>query len=163
MFFSPISSPSFLAIKLPFELLLRFSLAVFLTWNADFSKSSNSNSSQNITVINSKQWGSIFINQINGVLIPPGNVTTALNATNATVTSALLGSVQIPSANGTNVTATEFLQEADGITFFVPNNEAFTTVANETISALQNNVSALVAVLENHVILSLSLSLCPSY
>jgi uncharacterized surface protein with fasciclin (FAS1) repeats len=90
-------------------------------------------------------------------LIPPGNITTALNATNATVALDLLGPIQIPSANGTNVTATEFLQDSVGITFFVPNDAAFTAVVNQTISALQSNVSALAAVLENHVS-SLSLS-----
>jgi uncharacterized surface protein with fasciclin (FAS1) repeats len=84
-------------------------------------------------------------------LIPPGNVTTALNATNATVTFNLLETIQIPSANGTNETATQFLQDAVGITFFVPNDAAFTSVVNQTISSLQNNVSALAAVLENHV------------
>ena len=104
------------------------------------------------------QWGSIFINQINGVLTPPGNVTTALNATNATVAFNLLETIQIPSSNGTNETATEFLQDAVGITFFAPNDAAFTSVVNQTISALQNNVSALAAVLENHVSLHLSLS-----
>lgn len=129
--------------------------------NADLS-SSDIDSSSNITVINSTQWGSIFINQINGVLTPPGNITTALNATNATVTLNLLGSIQIPSANGTNETSTEFLQEAVGITFFVPNDAAFTAVVNQTISALQSNVSALAAVLENHVSLHFSLSLTQS-
>ena len=102
------------------------------------------------------QWGSIFINQINGALTPPGNVTTTLNATNATVAFNLLETIQIPSLNGTNETATEFLQDAIGITFFAPNDAAFTSVVNQTISALQNNVSALATVLKNHVSLHLS-------
>jgi uncharacterized surface protein with fasciclin (FAS1) repeats len=59
-----------------------------------------------------------------------------------------LETIQIPSANGTNETATQFLQDAVGITFFVPNDAAFTSVVNQTISSLQNNVSALAAVLE---------------
>ena len=102
------------------------------------------------------QWGYIFINQINGVLSPPGNVTTALNATNATIAFNLLETIQIPSSNGTNETATKFLQDTIGITFFAPNDAAFTSVVNQMISALQNNISALAAVLENHVSLHLS-------
>ena len=96
------------------------------------------------------------------MLIPPGNITTALNATNATISFNLLESIQIPSSNGTNETATEFLQDAVGITFFVPNNAAFIGLVNQTISSLQNNVSALAAVLENHVSLHLSLPPSPS-
>jgi hypothetical protein len=136
--------------SLPIKCSCDFTFAVILK-NADLS--SFGNSSTNTTVINSTQWGSIFINQINGVLIPPGNVTTALNTTNATVTFNLLETIQIPSANGTNETATQFLQDAVGITFFVPNDAAFkfTSVVNQTISSLQSNVSALAAVLENHV------------
>jgi hypothetical protein len=151
MFWFPFSLPIF------FQLALAISPTVSYL-NADLS-SSDAGTSQNITVINSTQFGSIFINQINGVLTPPGNITTALNATNATITFNLLESIQIPSANGTNETATEFLQDAVGITFFAPNNAAFIGVVNQTISSLRNNMSALAAVLENHVSLHLSPSL----
>ena len=78
---------------------------------------------------------------------------------NATLTASLLQSIQLPSLNDTNKTATEFFQDTVGITFCVPNNLAFVGVVNQMIAALQNNVTVLTAVLENHVSLHLSLSL----
>ena len=113
--------------------------------------SSNVDPSQNITVINSTQWNNLFINQVNGVFIPPGNISTALNATNATITYNLLSSIQFPSSNGTNETGLEFLQNATGITLFVPNNTAFTSEVNQTIASLGNNATALADLIANHV------------
>ncbi|KAF8154905.1 FAS1 domain-containing protein [Crassisporium funariophilum] len=110
------------------------------------------NQAQNITVINSTIWQNLFINGINGVLIPPGNVTTALTATNATTAQSFISSIQVPSLNGTNETATQFLQDARGFTLFVPHNDAFTTSVNQTLDGLRSNQTALAALLMNHYI-----------
>jgi uncharacterized surface protein with fasciclin (FAS1) repeats len=111
----------------------------------------NCTSSQNVTIVNATTWRNLFINGITGVLVPPGNLTTALNATNATAAQALFLSAQVPSANGTNETAIEALQEARGMTLFIPNNEAFTCDVNNTLESLQNNQTALAVLLQNHV------------
>ncbi|PPQ90707.1 hypothetical protein CVT25_005015 [Psilocybe cyanescens] len=109
-------------------------------------------SSQNITVVNATTWKNLFINGINGVLIPPGNLTTALSAVNATAAQTLLSSVQVPTENGTNATALEALQTARGITLFVPDDEAFTSEVNQTLQGLQNNQSAQANLVQNHFI-----------
>lgn len=132
------------------SLSFKFLNTRYFTWTLILS-SSDINTSQNITVLNTTQFNNVLISRVDGVFIPPGNITTALNATNATVTFSLLESIQVPSLNGTNETATEFLQNATGITFFVPNDLAYTSVVNQTIDSLRNNVSALSAVLENLV------------
>ncbi|KAF4609936.1 hypothetical protein D9613_010262 [Agrocybe pediades] len=57
---------------------------------------------QNITVTNGTRWNNLFINGITGVLIPPGNLTTALTAINATAAENLLTSVQVPGSQQGN-------------------------------------------------------------
>ncbi|KAF9471118.1 FAS1 domain-containing protein [Pholiota conissans] len=112
---------------------------------------------QNISITNSTTWRNLFINGINGVLIPPGNFSSALNATNTTALTALLSTVQLPVFNGTNETAIGALQNATGITYFVPNNLAFTSDVNSTLQGLQSNTSALQTVVQNHYINGTSL------
>ena len=104
---------------------------------------------------NSTTWRNLFINVINGTLTPPGNLTTALSAINATVLESVLGSVQIPSDDGTNETVVTALQNATGITVFVPADDAFTSDVNSTLQGLQGNTTALRAIIQNHVCLHL--------
>lgn len=105
---------------------------------------------QNVTIVNSTMWRNLFVNGITGVLVPPGNLSTALTAVNATSIQNLL-STEVPSSNGTNETALQFLQEAHGVTVLVPDNGAFSSDVNGTLDSLQGNQSALAAILENHV------------
>ncbi|KJA17642.1 hypothetical protein HYPSUDRAFT_70515 [Hypholoma sublateritium FD-334 SS-4] len=107
--------------------------------------------SNNITVVNGTSWQNLFINRINGTLTPPGNLTTALTAINATALQGVLGGLQLP-MNGTNGTAVEALQCAKGITFFVPANVAFTAAVNSSLQGLQSNTTALTALVQNHYI-----------
>ncbi|KAF5309524.1 hypothetical protein D9619_012360 [Psilocybe cf. subviscida] len=107
--------------------------------------------SQNITVQNSTQQDQFLIAGINGTLIPPGNLTTALTAVNATVAQNLLQTVPVPGPNG-NISVLEALQAARGVTIFVPNNAAFDSQFNSSLPGLQNNATALTALLQNHFI-----------
>lgn len=100
--------------------------------------------------MNGTVWKNLFVNGITGVLIPPGNLSTALTAVNATDVQTLLAT-EVPSSNGTNETALQFLEDARGVTVFVPDNGAFTSDVNSTLGSLQGNNSALAAILENHV------------
>lgn len=93
----------------------------------------------------------MFINGISGVLTPPGNLTSALAATNASEAQCLWESAHVLSANGTNETIAEAIQEARGITLFIPNNASFTSDVNQTISGLLDNQTALAILLQNHV------------
>ena len=106
---------------------------------------------QNITVVNATTWQNLFINGIDGFLTPPGNFTTALVATNASIAQCLWTSASVTSANGTNETIVEAFQEARGITIFLPNNDAFTAEVNQTIGDIQSNQTALAILLQNHV------------
>ncbi|KIM36308.1 hypothetical protein M413DRAFT_13992 [Hebeloma cylindrosporum] len=106
----------------------------------------------NVTIVNATTWQNLFINGISGFLTPPGNLTNALTATNASDALCLLTSTHVISANGTNETIIEAIQEARGITLFIPNNASFTTEVNQTISGLLNNQTALATLLQNHYI-----------
>ncbi|CAA7262397.1 unnamed protein product [Cyclocybe aegerita] len=108
---------------------------------------------QNITIVDSSILRNLFVNRINGVLIPPGNLSTALRAVNATAARAILSVVQVPSTDGYNVTALNALEGARGITLFIPNNRAFTAEINQTVQGLQGvNRTALAALIQNHYI-----------
>jgi uncharacterized surface protein with fasciclin (FAS1) repeats len=94
----------------------------------------------------------LFINGITGgILTPPGNLTSALAATNASEAQCLWTTAHVLSANGTNETIIEALEEAYGITLFIPNNASFTSDVNQTISGLLNNQTALATLIQNHV------------
>lgn len=69
----------------------------------------------------------------------------------------MLGGLQLP-VNGTNRTAVEALQCANGITLFVPANIAFTDAINSSLQGLQSNTTALTALVQNHVRLPLRTS-----
>lgn len=119
-----------------------------------------SNTSQNMSAVNSTQWRNLLVNGINGVLIPPGNITTALNAVNDTPALNILESTQVTGPNGTNISAIEFGQSAQGITIFAPSSDAFTSEVNSSLSELaQSNPESLKALLKNHVRLSFDLLL----
>ncbi|PPQ74235.1 hypothetical protein CVT24_001106 [Panaeolus cyanescens] len=110
------------------------------------------NQIQNITVVNSTTWQNFLISGIDGVLTPPGDLQTALQAVNATAALTFVSQAQLPQQQGGNDSATDVLDDARGLTFFVPNNEAFTSQINQTLQGLQNNQSAITTLLENHYI-----------
>ncbi|KAF8961176.1 hypothetical protein BDZ97DRAFT_1760146 [Flammula alnicola] len=110
------------------------------------------NQAENITVVNGTAWRNLFIVGINGTLIPPGNLTTALTAVNASAAGTLLSGIDLPASNGANAPAIKVLQAARGITLFLPNNEAVTSAVNGTLQRWQNNQAAQAALLQNHFI-----------
>ncbi|EDR06221.1 uncharacterized protein LACBIDRAFT_329051 [Laccaria bicolor S238N-H82] len=110
----------------------------------------NDTSSGNVTVSNATVFENLFINAINAVLTPPGNLTIAVAAVNATAFGTLISSVQVAEPNGTNVSAIEFLQGAQGITIFAPNNAAFSQAINSSIASI--NASTLADLISNHYI-----------
>jgi uncharacterized surface protein with fasciclin (FAS1) repeats len=105
-----------------------------------------------VTVNNATQWRNFFIVEVNGTFIPPGNLTTALQATNATTLLQLGNQIQLPAVNGTNVSAVELIQEeARGFTFFAPTDQAFTSQGNAGMDAMQGNQTAITDAILNHV------------
>ena len=114
--------------------------------------------SSNVTVENSTTWDNLFINGINGTLSPPGNLSSALTAINGSALQNVLSGLQLPTVNGTNVSAVQALQCADGITLFIPENAAFTSAITSSLQGLQSNTTALTAVVQNLVRLPLCTS-----
>ncbi|KAF8950725.1 FAS1 domain-containing protein [Flammula alnicola] len=110
------------------------------------------NQAQNITVVNGTTWRNLFIVGINGTLIPPGNLTTALTAVNASAARTLLSGIDLPASNGASAPAIKVLQAARGITLFLPDNEAVTSAINGPLQRWQNNQAAQAALLQNHFI-----------
>ncbi|KAF9451460.1 FAS1 domain-containing protein [Macrolepiota fuliginosa MF-IS2] len=102
-----------------------------------------------ITVYNGSTYENLFLNSINGVIIPPGNLATSLNTTNATSFLNFTEQVIEVGSNGTNVTALDFLNNTRGFTLFVPDNTAFETAQ---LSEFQSNQTALMALLGNHIL-----------
>ncbi|KXN85902.1 hypothetical protein AN958_10744 [Leucoagaricus sp. SymC.cos] len=109
------------------------------------------NQAQNITVTNSTTYQNLFINTIDGVIAPPGNLTQALTATNATSFLGLAQQVNVTGPSGSNMTVLEALSNYTGFTLFVPTNDAIQT-AQGSLSGLQNNQTAIMALLGNLVI-----------
>ncbi|KAJ3494511.1 hypothetical protein NLJ89_g10790 [Agrocybe chaxingu] len=111
------------------------------------------NQAQNITIVSSSTLRNLFVNRINGVLTPPGNLSTALRAVNATAARAILSVIRVPSNDGSNTSALNAQEGARGITLFIPNNRAFTAEINQTVQGLQGvNRTALAALIQNHYI-----------
>lgn len=107
-------------------------------------------SSRNISVANSSTYENLFLNSIDGVITPPGNLSTVLNATNATAFVAFAQQVNTTNSDGSNTSAVNSLEQENGFTLFVPDNDAF-QAAQQTIGGFQNNQTALKARLGNHV------------
>ncbi|EKM77524.1 hypothetical protein AGABI1DRAFT_77017 [Agaricus bisporus var. burnettii JB137-S8] len=105
----------------------------------------------NISVANSSTYENLFLNSIDGVIIPPGNLSTVLNATNATAFVAFAQQVNTTNSDGSNTSAVNSLEQENGFTLFVPDNDAF-QAAQQTIGGFQNNQTALKALLGNHII-----------
>jgi uncharacterized surface protein with fasciclin (FAS1) repeats len=115
-------------------------------------------SSQNVTVTNSSFYQNLFINTIDSVLTPPGNLSQALSAVNATSFLSLAQQVNVTGPDGSNITALDALGSLHGFTLFVPSNDAIQN-ASSTLGGLQNNETAIMALLDNHVcIIPFSLS-----
>lgn len=90
------------------------------------------------------------MNIIDGVLTPPGNLTTALNATNASAFLTLAQNVTEKIGGDTNVSALNVLGETRGFTLFVPNDQALQQ-AQQAIQQFQNNQTAQLSFLANYV------------
>ncbi|KAJ2933690.1 hypothetical protein H1R20_g3448, partial [Candolleomyces eurysporus] len=110
------------------------------------------NQPHDVTVVNGIQWRNFFVAEIDGILTPPGDVTSALEAVNDTALLTFASQIQAPLNNGSDGSAIEFLQEARGFTLFAPASEAFTNDINQTIQQLQGNQTALAELLQNHYI-----------
>ncbi|KAF8898020.1 FAS1 domain-containing protein [Gymnopilus junonius] len=110
------------------------------------------NVSQNVTVVNGTLWQNLLINTIDGYLSPPDSLSTALVAVGASNTDNLLSLIPVTSPNGTNVTALADLASAQGMTIFIPNNEAFTSNVNLTLQGLMNNQTAVKDLIQNHIV-----------
>lgn len=88
--------------------------------------------------------------------------TTTASATETSSSTAALFARQDQGGNGTegdngggdgsmNMTALEVLQNAKGITVFVPNDDSFTSDVNQTLAGLQGDSDAQANILANHV------------
>ncbi|KAL9709434.1 hypothetical protein Ac2012v2_007169 [Leucoagaricus gongylophorus] len=104
-----------------------------------------------INVTNSSSYQNLFINTIDGIIQPPGNLSQALSAVNATSFLSLAQQANVTSSNGNNVTILDALSSLRGFTLFVPSNDAIQN-ASSTFSGLQNNGTAVMALLGNHAI-----------
>ena len=107
-------------------------------------------SCRDINVTNSSSYQNLFINTIDGIIQPPGNLSQALSAVNATSFLSLAQQANVTSSNGNNVTILDALSSLRGFTLFVPSNDAIQN-ASSTFSGLQNNGTAVMALLGNHV------------
>ncbi|MCL6388889.1 fasciclin domain-containing protein, partial [Pectobacterium carotovorum subsp. carotovorum] len=106
----------------------------------------------NLTVGNGTRWRNLNVFEVNGVFIPPGNVSTALTAVGDAPLVSVANQVQVPGSDGSNTSAIEALQQTRGFTLFAPASEAFTSQVNETIQGIQDDPSELLAVFQNHYV-----------
>ncbi|KAG6844257.1 hypothetical protein H0H87_008350 [Tephrocybe sp. NHM501043] len=108
-----------------------------------------------VNVVNTTNVGNILVATVNGVLIPPGNITSVLEQNNLTAVNGLLNMVNVPGffPNGTNATAGTVLDanSTHGYTLFAPTNEAVEK-AGSSLSSFSNNQTALLALLGNHYV-----------
>ncbi|MCL6394751.1 fasciclin domain-containing protein, partial [Pectobacterium atrosepticum] len=79
------------------------------------------------------------IYQINDVLIPPGNVSQAVQAVGDYPLLTFGNQVQVPGPSGSNITIVQALENTHGLTLFAPVSSAFTSQANQTLQSLQQN------------------------
>ncbi|EGN94291.1 hypothetical protein SERLA73DRAFT_188091 [Serpula lacrymans var. lacrymans S7.3] len=108
------------------------------------------NQNMNVSVTNTTQYENLEILVIEAVLIPPPNITSILTngAYNLTSLSPILSQATLP---GNTTTLLQALSSARGITVFAPNNAAL-SAAQSTLTNLTSNITALSALLSNHVI-----------
>ncbi|KIK56556.1 hypothetical protein GYMLUDRAFT_61976 [Collybiopsis luxurians FD-317 M1] len=125
-----------------------------LAWTKENGAISLLNQPNNVSVINSTRVAGtgIDIYLINGVLsFPPTLSTLVSNSSNTTSLSGLLNSTMIPAADGTNQTLATVLDMQKGMTAFAPTNDAFSAISS-SLSALAGNQTAVITVLQNHII-----------
>ncbi|KAG6868842.1 hypothetical protein C0993_009379 [Termitomyces sp. T159_Od127] len=113
------------------------------------------NQDPQITVLNTSTVGNnLLVASIDGVLQPPGNISSVLEQNNLTSVLGFLNMVNIPGfyANGSNATADAILDAntTRGYTFFAPTNQALLN-ANSALASLANNQTSLAILLQNHV------------
>ncbi|KAF8629788.1 hypothetical protein AX17_005567 [Amanita inopinata Kibby_2008] len=109
---------------------------------------------QNVSVVNETAIENLLIAFINGVLIPPGNLSSVLSQNNLSLTSIVLNGTAAPDptfTTSTNITFLDSLEEQHGYTLFAPNNKAFAR-AGRDITDLVSNRTALETVIQNHLI-----------
>lgn len=108
------------------------------------------NQTPNISVQNVTTFQNLLIYVINGVLEPPGPISTVLTKENLTILNTLVSKLSAnSSSNSTGTTWATILEGDKGITIFAPNDAALSAAAS-TISSLPN--TSVANVLENHVI-----------
>jgi hypothetical protein len=98
--------------------------------------------------VNTTTYNNTEIIIVNSVLIPPPNMTDIFSNASYELTalSSVLQSVSL--INGSSVLAE--VTSARGITIFAPNNGGV-QAAESTLTGLTSNITALAAVLSNHV------------
>ncbi|KAG8221688.1 FAS1 domain-containing protein [Butyriboletus roseoflavus] len=107
------------------------------------------NQGSNVTVVNAISYNTTAILAIDSVLTPPPDVSTILNNASYDLTdfAAILNSTTLP--NGPSLL--DELRSAHGYTLFAPDN-AGVQAAQNSLSGLSNNATALLNVLSNHYI-----------
>ncbi|TFK24599.1 Fasciclin-domain-containing protein [Coprinopsis marcescibilis] len=110
------------------------------------------NGSDTVYVRNATQWRNLVIADVTDVFLPPGNITSAINGTDNGQFLNYLAQAQVPTANGTNGTGVEALQQARGFTLFYPNDDSLSGDAQSTLQQLQQNPEQYQSFLENHYI-----------
>ncbi|TEB32474.1 FAS1 domain-containing protein [Coprinellus micaceus] len=113
-----------------------------LAWTNNQGQLQILNQPMNVTVGNSTQFRNLQVANIDQVLVPPGNISTALTAT------------QLPygTDGGGNASSLQVLNNIQGFTLFAPSADAFTSEFNTTLQSLQSNQSAVTTLLQNHFV-----------
>ncbi|EAU87158.1 hypothetical protein CC1G_05847 [Coprinopsis cinerea okayama7 len=93
----------------------------------------------NTTVNNGTRWRNLAIFEVDGVFVPPGNLSTALSAVGDTPLVAFGDRVHISGPGGSNATAIQTLNQARGFTLFAPASRAFTSQVNQTLQSIQSD------------------------
>ncbi|KAG6890656.1 hypothetical protein C0992_000226 [Termitomyces sp. T32_za158] len=114
------------------------------------------NQDPQINVLNTSLVGNnLLVASIDGVLQPPGNISTVLDQNNLTSVLGFLNMVNVPGfyANGSNATVDGVLDAntTRGYTFFAPTNQALRN-ANSSLAGLADNQTSLAILLQNHYI-----------
>lgn len=106
--------------------------------------------STNVTVVDTKTFKNLQVNVVDAVLDTPGKLADALDFYNLTTLNSLLKATQT-TVGDKQVSLFDLLNtQARGFTLFAPTDAAF-TAAQSTLTPLQSNATAVLAVLGNHV------------
>ncbi|PFH48165.1 hypothetical protein AMATHDRAFT_66112 [Amanita thiersii Skay4041] len=113
---------------------------------------------QSVSVVNVTTFNNLLLVGVDAVLIPPGNLTTTLEANDLGVLEGLLSLSFLPEpafrrVTGVNCTTSllNTLEEQQGYTLFAPNNNAFFQSSQEVVFIVGNRI-ILANIVRNHVI-----------